>query len=84
MSGRKAIGKQLSKARKQQGLTQSQMSESCGLNQAIISKIENGRFNGSLRIFEEYLYALDFELAITPKKLVLPRFDEIEELYNDE
>ncbi|UTW02809.1 helix-turn-helix transcriptional regulator [Amphritea atlantica] len=84
MSGRKVIGKQLSKARKEKGFTQSQISESSGLDQAIISKIENGRFNGSLRIFEDYLDALDFELDISPKKRVLPRFDEIEGLYGED
>ncbi|UTW03086.1 helix-turn-helix transcriptional regulator [Amphritea atlantica] len=84
MQGRKAIGKQLSEARKQKGLTQKHMSDLSGLDQAIISKIENGRFNGSLRIFENYLYALDFELDISPKKIVLPRFNEIEELYGED
>ncbi|MDX2422267.1 MAG: helix-turn-helix transcriptional regulator [Amphritea sp.] len=84
MSRRKEIGKQLSKARKEKGITQKQIHESTDLDQAVISKIENGRFNGSLRIFEEYLSALDFDLAITPKKRVLPRFNEVKGRYDDE
>lgn len=39
-----------------------------GINKATLSQIENGKFSGSLDIFERYLDALDLQFTVEPKK----------------
>ena len=61
----------LIKARVESGLTQSQLSERSGINQANISKIENGVYNPTVNILRKLAEAMNMELKIEfiPKKM---------------
>ncbi|WP_415913424.1 helix-turn-helix domain-containing protein [Neptuniibacter sp. QD37_11] len=82
--GRVKIGKLLAAKRKELKMGQKDASERTGLDVSVISKIETGKFRGSIRILEAYLEILGFELSIQPKVHVLPDFDDIEELFKDD
>ena len=61
----------LIKARVESGLTQSELSERSGINQANISKIENGVYNPTVNILRKLAEAMNMELKIEfiPKKM---------------
>ena len=61
----------LIKARVESGLTQSELSERSGINQANISKIENGVYNPTVNILRKLAEAMNMELKIefVPKKM---------------
>lgn len=84
MVGREEIGKYIAGCRKQLGLTQLQASQQSGINKTTISEIENGRFSGSLDIFERYLDALGLEINVVPKTAKLPDWDEIDSLFAED
>lgn len=46
------LGTQLSRARRAAGLTQSQLAEACGIQQAVISRIERGKANPTIETME--------------------------------
>ncbi|WCE29332.1 helix-turn-helix domain-containing protein [Vibrio sp. SCSIO 43137] len=84
MANRESIGKEIAKQRKGQGFTQKQMADQTGINKTTLSEIENGRFTGSLDIFERYLDAVGLQLEVSTKKHKLPDWDEIEELFRED
>ena len=61
----------LIKARVESGLTQKGLSERSGINQANISKIENGVYNPTVNILRKLAEAMNMELKIefVPKKM---------------
>lgn len=84
LSRREQIGKTVAEKRKQQGFTQQQMMQKTGINKTTLSEIENGRFTGSLDIFERYLDAVGLQLSSEPKRHALPHWDDIEQLFADD
>ncbi len=85
MANRQLVGQTLAEARKKQHKTQKQLAEQTAIHKSTISEIENGRFTGSLDIFERYIDAVGYELEIKPKQHNLPDWDELESLFgNDE
>lgn len=84
MANRDTIGKEIASQRKAQGFTQKQMAEQTGINKTTLSEIENGRFTGSLDIFERYIDAVGLQLQVAPKKHILPDWDDIEELFGED
>lgn len=84
MASRELIGKEIAKQRKSLGSTQNQMADKTGINKTTLSKIENGRFTGSLDIFERYLDAVGLQMEVTPKQHQLPDWDEIEDLFAED
>jgi len=84
MFPRKAVGDLLKGERKRRGKTQKNAAIESGLDQSILSKIENGRFLGALRIYENHIDYLGFEIAIQPKVQRLPCFEEIDNLFKEE
>ncbi|CAM3825844.1 DNA-binding transcriptional repressor PuuR [Vibrio aerogenes CECT 7868] len=84
MASRVSMGKQVAYQRKQLGMTQQKMAEKTGIHKTTLSEIENGRFTGSLDIFERYLDAVGLELQVEVKRHKLPDWDEIEELFREE
>ncbi|QUJ70485.1 helix-turn-helix transcriptional regulator (plasmid) [Photobacterium sp. GJ3] len=84
MSSRAEIGNTIAKTRKASGATQKQMAERTGINKTTLSEIENGRFTGSLDIFERYLDAVGLQLEVTPKQHQLPNWDELDELFGED
>ena len=81
MSSRSEIGKAIAQSRKALGRTQKQISTETGINTTTLSEIENGRFSGSLEIFEHYIDAVGLQIAVQPKQHRLPQWDEIETLF---
>ncbi|MCL2894662.1 helix-turn-helix domain-containing protein [Brenneria tiliae] len=68
MSNRIAIGQKIADARKSMGKTQQQMADITGIVKTTLSKIENGRFTGSLDILERYLESVGLQLSAEPKR----------------
>lgn len=81
MASRAEIGKKMRKARKELGYTQQKVSELSGINKTTISQIENGHFTGSFDIFERVLDAVGFQLDAVPKKIILPKWEEIAAMF---
>jgi DNA-binding XRE family transcriptional regulator len=61
------IIKALIEARKEKNLTQKQLAEMTGIQQAHISKLETGSYNPSLKFLKRIAKGLDKELHITFK-----------------
>ncbi|MGM0526581.1 MAG: helix-turn-helix domain-containing protein [Pseudomonadota bacterium] len=77
------VGLTLSQTRKQNNLTQQQVSQATGIHKSTLSEIENGRFSGSLDIFMRYIEYLGFELDITQRQHQLPDWDELDSLFEE-
>lgn len=84
MANRESIGKDIAKQRKAQGFTQKQMADKTGINKTTLSEIENGRFTGSLDIFERYLDGVGLQLEVSTKQHKLPDWDEIKDLFGED
>ena len=84
MTSRQQIGSQLKTERKVRGLSQADIAVAIDTDRAVISKIENGKYTGSLKVFERYLTHLGFQLLIGKVKPQRPQFDELEALFPDE
>ena len=63
----KQIGNLIRRARKQHGLSQTQLGEKTGLRQATISLIETGNPAATLETILTVLSVLDLELRIAPR-----------------
>ncbi len=63
----KQIGNLIRRARKQRGLSQTQLGEKTGLRQATISLIETGNPAATLETILTILSALDLEFRISPR-----------------
>lgn len=61
------IGELIATARKKRGYSQLQLAEICGIHHASIAKIEVGTYNPSIRIVNQILDALGYELALKRK-----------------
>ena len=57
-SERLRIGQRIAKLRKEQNLTQTQLAERCGLQQAHIARIETGRYSVGLDTLAQIATAL--------------------------
>ena len=55
---RKRIGQRIAELRKEQGMTQTQLAERCGLQQAHIARIETGRYSVGLDTLTQIATAL--------------------------
>ena len=63
----KQIGNIIRRARKTQGLNQTQLSEKTDLRQATISQVENGRPSARIGTLLALFAALDLELGVAPR-----------------
>ena len=63
--------------------TQKESSDRSTVNKSTISQIENGKFTGSLHIFEKYLDSIGLELDVKEKQAQLPDWDEIDEMFSE-
>lgn len=61
------IGVQLAEIRKAQGITQTQLSESIGMKQQAIQRVESGLCSPSIGLLTVILEALGHEIRIKPK-----------------
>ena len=64
------FGEKLRQARKNCRLTQKELAERTGINQADISKLENGTRNPSLKLLKRLAdgMGMDLKLVFTPKE----------------
>ena len=64
------FGAFLARLRKEKGLTQKELAERTGINQADISKLENGTRNPSLKLLKRLAdgMGMDLKLVFTPKE----------------
>ncbi|ARV65898.1 helix-turn-helix transcriptional regulator [Corynebacterium glutamicum] len=65
LASRKALGQKLVKARKQRGVTQVQLAEASGVQQAEISKIERGLANPTFSTLESLASHLGLQFTFT-------------------
>lgn len=63
----KQIGNIIRRARKKQGLTQSQLGDKAGLRQATVSQVENGLASARIETLLELFAALDLELCVAER-----------------
>ena len=63
----KQIGNLIRRARKQQGLSQTQLGEKAGLRQETISLIETGNPAATMETILSVLAGLDLEIRIVPR-----------------
>lgn len=61
---REAIGMQIRRERKRQGLSGKQLAERAGFSEPTINKIENGKWNASVNILEQICKALGMTLVV--------------------
>lgn len=74
-------GKVIALKRKELGKTQKVLAEETSVNKSIISLIENGKFTGSLNIYERCINGLGLELKVTPIQSRTPDFDDLQDYF---
>ena len=84
MASRVEIGKKIRIERRTLGYTQQKLSDLIRINKTTISEIENGRFTGSFDIFERVLDAVGLQFDVSPKRHLLPHWDEIEDMFAED
>lgn len=68
IAAQEALGRQLAEARKSAHLTQPQLAQQTGLQQADISRIEHGLGNPTRDTLIKLVEALDMQLVLQPKE----------------
>ena len=65
-----AFGQFLAQLRREKGMTQKELAERTGIDQADLSKLENGTRNPSLKLLKRLAdgMGMDLKLVFTPKK----------------
>lgn len=58
------VGRRIAEIRKENGMTQAQLAERCGLQQAHIARIENGKFSVGLDTLAQITDALGARIEI--------------------
>ena len=61
------IGRRIAEIRKENGMTQAQLAERCGLQQAHIARIENGKFSVGLDTLAQIADAMGARIEIIKK-----------------
>lgn len=84
MASRAEIGAKIREARQKLDCTQQMIAKKSGVNKSTISEIENGHFTGSFDIFERLIDAVGLQFEVTPKKQILPTWNEIDTLFNED
>ncbi|MDO4798841.1 MAG: helix-turn-helix transcriptional regulator [Coriobacteriales bacterium] len=65
---RQSVGSQLHDARKKAQLTQMQLSAACGIDQAVISRVERGKANPTLSLLQALATPLNMRVALVPAR----------------
>lgn len=61
------IGRRIAEIRKEKGMTQTQLAELCGLQQAHIARIENGKYSVGLDTLAQIADAMEARIDIIIK-----------------
>ena len=83
MMSRESIGNQLMAERKRRYLSQSDIASKLKVDRSQISRIENGRYQGSLQLLERYLTLMGLELTATHINR-RPTLNELDSIYDDD
>ncbi|MEY8210799.1 MAG: helix-turn-helix transcriptional regulator [Gammaproteobacteria bacterium] len=78
------IGLQLKATRKDKKMSQSEAADCLGIDRSLVSKIETGRYTGSLKIYERYLASMGYVLAIETETPQQVDFDTLNEMFKDD
>lgn len=81
---REAIGDLLRVERKKRQCSQLDVANAIGTDRSVISKIENGVYNGTLKVYERYIAYMGFYLSIEKSVPQKPQFEDLEELFPDD
>jgi transcriptional regulator with XRE-family HTH domain len=81
---REAIGDLLRVERKKRQCSQVDVANAIGTDRSVISKIENGVYNGTLKVYERYIAYMDFYLSIEKSVPQKPQFEELKALFPDD
>ncbi|MEB5477549.1 helix-turn-helix transcriptional regulator [Acinetobacter pollinis] len=84
MLARGKIGQKIRQERRNLGYTQQELFDLTGVNKTTISEMENGRFTGSLDLFERVLDGVGLQLEVTLKTTRLPHWQEINHLFTED
>ena len=81
---REKIGLKLKTTRRERKLSQTEAGKCIGVDHSVISKIETGRYTGSLKVYERYLSSLGYVLSIETEVPQQTDFDTLSELFDDD
>lgn len=81
---RQHIGQTLKASRKDRKMSQTEAGKIIGVSHAVISKIESGKFTGSLKIYEKYITSMGYFLTIESELPQMPEFESLNELFTNE
>ncbi len=81
---REKIGVQLKAVRKDKKMSQSEAADCIGIDRSIVSRIETGRYTGSLKIYERYLALMGYVLTVETEEPQQTDFDTLSELFKDD
>jgi len=81
---RQHIGQKLKASRKDKNISQTEAGRLIGVSHAVISKIECGKYTGSLKIYEKYISSMGYYLSIESERPQMPEFESLSELFADE
>lgn len=78
------IGKTLLNARKSMGLTQRDIAARINVPATTISRIENGRFSGSISSLYYYANFLGYEITLVTMSTELPDWHELDTMFDED
>jgi len=81
---REKIGSQLKAVRKDKKMSQSEAANCIGIDRSLVSKIETGKYTGSLKIYERYLASMGYVLTVESEKPQQPDFETLSEFFKDD
>ncbi|RKZ35722.1 MAG: hypothetical protein DRQ49_18940 [Gammaproteobacteria bacterium] len=81
---REAIGDLLRVERKRRQCSQVDVANAIGTDRSIISRIENGVYNGTLKVYERYITHMGFHLSIEKTVPQRPQFEDLKDLFPDD
>ena len=81
---REKIGSQLKAARKDKKMSQSEAADCIGIDRSLVSKIETGKYTGTLKIYERYLASMGYVLTVETEHPQQTELETLSELFKDD
>ncbi|MDM8569124.1 helix-turn-helix transcriptional regulator [Thiotrichales bacterium HSG1] len=81
---REVIGDLLRVERKRRRYSQVDVADAINTDRSVISKIENGVYNGTLKVYERYITHMGFHLCIEKSVPQRPQFEDLKDLFPDD
>lgn len=64
---RVVIGQRIAELRKEQGMSQAELADKCGMQRPHIARVESGRYGITLDVLARIVQALDARIELVPK-----------------